>query len=96
MLLPGDLSYVFLSALVPNASDFAEWICWTHQQPCHVVCTDRRHMLQQHFVTTAIGAEYTKYFYESLDILVGDLVIVLRKVYSRSSFGAIQAEWHRE
>jgi len=34
--------YVFLSATIPNAMQFAEWICKTHNQPCHVVYTDFR------------------------------------------------------
>lgn len=42
ILLPDKVRYVFLSATIPNAMQFAEWICKTHTQPCHVVYTDFR------------------------------------------------------
>jgi ATP-dependent RNA helicase DOB1 len=42
ILLPDKVRYVFLSATIPNAMQFAEWITKTHQQPCHIVYTDFR------------------------------------------------------
>src|SRR5256885_7948682 len=42
ILLPDKVRYVFLSATIPNAMQFAEWVCKTHSQPCHVVYTDFR------------------------------------------------------
>ena len=42
ILLNHNVRYVFLSATIPNSMEFAEWICQTHQQPCHVVYTDFR------------------------------------------------------
>lgn len=42
ILLPDKVRYVFLSATIPNAMQFAEWIVKTHGQPCHVVYTDFR------------------------------------------------------
>ncbi len=42
MNLPQDVRYVFLSATLPNALQFAEWICHLRQQPCHVVSTEYR------------------------------------------------------
>ena len=39
ILLPHNVHYVFLSATIPNARQFAEWIAHLHQQPCHVVYT---------------------------------------------------------
>jgi len=42
ILLPHSVRYVFLSATIPNSMEFAEWICQTHEQPCHVVYTDFR------------------------------------------------------
>ncbi|KAF2100648.1 ATP-dependent RNA helicase DOB1 [Rhizodiscina lignyota] len=42
ILLPDKVRYVFLSATIPNAMQFAEWITKTHSQPCHVVYTDFR------------------------------------------------------
>lgn len=50
ILLPDKVRYVFLSATIPNAMQFAEWITKTHQQPCHIVYTDFRPTpLQQYF-----------------------------------------------
>ncbi|KAI9797804.1 MAG: ATP-dependent RNA helicase mtr4 [Piccolia ochrophora] len=42
ILLPDKVRYVFLSATIPNAMQFAEWITRNHNQPCHVVYTDFR------------------------------------------------------
>ena len=42
ILLPDNVHYVFLSATIPNARQFAEWIAHLHHQPCHVVYTDFR------------------------------------------------------
>ncbi|KAF7324776.1 hypothetical protein MKEN_00519400 [Mycena kentingensis (nom. inval.)] len=42
ILLPHTVHYVFLSATIPNAMQFAEWISKSHEQPCHVVYTDFR------------------------------------------------------
>jgi superfamily II RNA helicase len=32
ILLPDNVHYVFLSATIPNAKQFAEWICHLHRQ----------------------------------------------------------------
>lgn len=42
ILLNPNVRFVFLSATIPNASEFAEWICRIKNQPCHVVYTDYR------------------------------------------------------
>ncbi|KAK7414646.1 ATP-dependent RNA helicase mtr4 [Neonectria punicea] len=42
IMLPDKVRYVFLSATIPNAFQFAEWIAKIHHQPCHVVYTDFR------------------------------------------------------
>ncbi|KAK0337891.1 ATP-dependent RNA helicase mtr4 [Friedmanniomyces endolithicus] len=49
ILLPDKVRYVFLSATIPNARQFAEWITKTHSQPCHVVYTDFRPTPLQHY-----------------------------------------------
>lgn len=56
ILLPDKVRYVFLSATIPNAMQFAEWIVKTHNQPCHVVYTDYRPTPLQHYFFPA-GAE---------------------------------------
>jgi len=56
ILLPDKVRYVFLSATIPNAMQFAEWITKTHSQPCHVVYTDFRPTPLQHYLFPA-GSE---------------------------------------
>ncbi|EPY51688.1 TRAMP complex ATP-dependent RNA helicase [Schizosaccharomyces cryophilus OY26] len=50
ILLPNAVRYVFLSATLPNAMQFARWIASIHCQPCHVVYTDYRPTPLQHFI----------------------------------------------
>ncbi|KAK1224941.1 ATP-dependent RNA helicase mtr4, partial [Marasmius sp. AFHP31] len=50
ILLPHTVRYVFLSATIPNAMQFAEWICKSHEQPCHVVYTNYRPTPLQHYL----------------------------------------------
>lgn len=45
--------FVFLSATIPNAREFAEWVSKTHNSPCHVVYTDYRPTPLQHYVFPA-------------------------------------------
>lgn len=56
ILLPDKVHYVFLSATIPNAMQFAEWICKTHNQPCHVVYTNFRPTPLQHYLFPAGGS----------------------------------------
>jgi ATP-dependent RNA helicase DOB1 len=56
ILLPDKVRYVFLSATIPNAMQFAEWIAKMHDQPCHVVYTDFRPTPLQHYFFPA-GAD---------------------------------------
>jgi len=55
ILLPDNVHYVFLSATIPNARQFAEWISHLHHQPCHVVYTDYRPTPLQHYVFPSGG-----------------------------------------
>lgn len=50
ILLPDSVRFVFLSATIPNAKQFAEWISKVHEQPCHVVYTDFRPTPLQHYL----------------------------------------------
>ena len=50
ILLPAVVKYVFLSATIPNAREFAEWIVKIKQQPCNVVYTDYRPTPLQHYI----------------------------------------------
>ncbi|XP_066261007.1 exosome RNA helicase MTR4 [Euwallacea similis] len=56
ILLPHNVHFVFLSATIPNARQFAEWVAHLHQQPCHVVYTDYRPTPLQHFIYPAGGS----------------------------------------
>uniref|UniRef100_A0A9I9CI44 RNA helicase n=1 Tax=Cucumis melo TaxID=3656 RepID=A0A9I9CI44_CUCME len=55
IFLPPAIKMVFLSATMSNATEFAEWICNIHKQPCHVVYTDFRPTPLQHYVFPAGG-----------------------------------------
>ena len=55
ILLPDNVHYVFLSATIPNARQFAEWISHLHKQPCHVVYTDYRPTPLQHYIFPSGG-----------------------------------------
>ncbi|EJT99659.1 antiviral helicase [Dacryopinax primogenitus] len=53
ILLPHKVHFVFLSATIPNALEFAQWISKLHNQPCHVVYTDFRPTPLQHYLYPA-------------------------------------------
>lgn len=53
LLLPHKVRFVFLSATIPNAQQFCDWISKTHFQPCHAVYTDYRPTPLQHYVYPA-------------------------------------------
>lgn len=40
ILLNQNVNYVFLSATIPNAPEFAEWICKIKNKPCNVIYTE--------------------------------------------------------
>ena len=50
ILLPHKVRFVFLSATIPNASQFADWIAEIHHQPCHVLYTNYRPTPLQHYI----------------------------------------------
>ena len=56
IMLPDAVKFVFLSATIPNAKQFARWICHLHSQPCHVVYTNYRPTPLQHYLYPS-GAE---------------------------------------
>ncbi|KAF6167318.1 hypothetical protein GIB67_043179 [Kingdonia uniflora] len=56
IFLPSVIKMVFLSATMSNATEFAEWICNLHKQPCHVVYTDFRPTPLQHYVFPVGGS----------------------------------------
>ena len=50
ILLPHKVRFVFLSATIPNAKQFVQWIAKIHHQPCHVVYTNYRPTPLQHYI----------------------------------------------
>lgn len=50
ILLNPDVRFVFLSATIPNANEFAEWICRIKNQPCNIVYTEFRPVPLQHYI----------------------------------------------
>jgi ATP-dependent RNA helicase DOB1 len=56
IFLPPAIKMVFLSATMSNATEFAEWICYLHKQPCHVVYTDFRPTPLQHYAFPVGGS----------------------------------------
>ncbi len=53
ILVPSPVRFVFLSATIPNASEFSAWVAMIHQQPCHTVYTDYRPTPLQHYMFPA-------------------------------------------
>lgn len=49
IFLPHQAHMVFLSATLANASEFAAWVASLHRQPCHIVYTDYRPTMLQHY-----------------------------------------------
>ncbi|KAH9696654.1 DExH-box ATP-dependent RNA helicase DExH9 [Citrus sinensis] len=56
VMAPKNSRFVFLSATVPNAKEFADWVAKVHQQPCHIVYTDYRPTPLQHYIFPAGGS----------------------------------------
>lgn len=50
ILLPDSVRFVFLSATIPNARDFAGWIAQIHNQKVNVVYTEYRPVPLQHYL----------------------------------------------
>ncbi|RMZ55556.1 hypothetical protein APUTEX25_000139, partial [Auxenochlorella protothecoides] len=55
ILAPRCARFAFLSATIPNAREFAEWIAKIHESPCHVVYTEYRPTPLEHYVFPAGG-----------------------------------------
>eukprot|EP01023_Acetabularia_acetabulum_P054718 TRINITY_DN6204_c0_g1_i2.p1 TRINITY_DN6204_c0_g1~~TRINITY_DN6204_c0_g1_i2.p1 ORF type:complete len:443 (+),score=71.87 TRINITY_DN6204_c0_g1_i2:562-1890(+) len=55
IMLPQSCQYVFLSATIPHAREFAHWVTKIHNQICHVVYTDYRPVPLQHYMFPCNG-----------------------------------------
>lgn len=50
ILVAPNVRFVFLSATIPNAREFSEWIAHLKNQPCHTIYTDTRPVPLQHYL----------------------------------------------
>ncbi|KAK3252649.1 hypothetical protein CYMTET_38064 [Cymbomonas tetramitiformis] len=50
IMSPVGTRFAFLSATIPNALEFAQWIAQLHKKPCHVVYTDYRPTPLEHYI----------------------------------------------
>ncbi|PIA59509.1 hypothetical protein AQUCO_00400415v1 [Aquilegia coerulea] len=55
VMAPKNSNFVFLSATVPNAKEFADWVAKVHKKPCHIVYTDYRPTPLQHYIFPSGG-----------------------------------------
>lgn len=55
ILSPKACRFAFLSATLPNASEFAAWIAKIHNSPCHTVYTEYRPTPLEHYIFPAGG-----------------------------------------
>lgn len=50
ILSPENVHFVFLSATIPNAREFSEWMAKLKNKPCHTIYTDTRPVPLQHYI----------------------------------------------
>jgi ATP-dependent RNA helicase DOB1 len=74
ILLPDAVKFVFLSATIPNATEFASWVANIHKQPCHVVTTDFRPVPLQYYLFPAAGRGIHLVVDDQVPLSVGHLV----------------------
>ena len=55
VMLPSQVRFVFLSATIPNATEFAAWVAKVHDSPTNVVYTDFRPTPLQHYMYPSGG-----------------------------------------
>lgn len=55
ILVPQNVRFVFLSATIPNAREFSEWVAHLKEVPCHTIYTDMRPVPLKHYLY-AVGA----------------------------------------
>lgn len=64
ILLPDNVHYVFLSATIPNARQFAEWICHLHKQVIFLICCTSVPFVLWHN-TVWLGDNWTSEYHSS-------------------------------
>lgn len=56
IMVPRAVKFVFLSATIPNAREFAEWIAHLKAAPCHTIYTPTRPVPLQHYLFPSGGS----------------------------------------
>ncbi|GAB0496019.1 hypothetical protein MMPV_007329 [Pyropia vietnamensis] len=56
IMVPRSVKFVFLSATIPNAREFSEWIAHLKAAPCHTIYTSTRPVPLQHFLFPSGGS----------------------------------------
>lgn len=57
ILVPQNVRFVFLSATIPNAREFSEWVAYLKQSPCHTIYTETRPVPLKHYIYSVGGGE---------------------------------------
>lgn len=57
ILLPDHIRIVLLSATVPNAKEFANWLGMTKQRKVYVISTLKRPVPLKHYLYTGVGGK---------------------------------------
>jgi len=52
IMLPAHISIILLSATVPNASEFADWVGRTKKKQVYVITTEKRPVPLEHYLFT--------------------------------------------
>ncbi|UYV76256.1 SKIV2L2 [Cordylochernes scorpioides] len=88
ILLSDDVRFVFLSATIPNALQFAQWVSWLHRQPVHVISTEHRPVPLEFYACSA--GEGT--FYQIMDEDKNLLEENIKKCLSETEKGTGKAD----
>jgi len=67
IMLPAHVNIVMLSATVPNANEFGEWVGWTKRKKVYVVSTSKRPVPLEHFLYTGNSSKTINELFMILD-----------------------------
>jgi len=93
ILLPSSTRFIFLSATIPNAEEFARWIVNIHRQPCHVIYTEKRPTPLEHYIyVNGEGASATEKEEQTLDKASRRVFLIVDKkgAFREENFARIQ------
>lgn len=67
IMLPKRISIILLSATVPNAREFAEWVGRTRESKIYVISTTHRPVPLEHFLFTGNSNKTTGFLFKVVD-----------------------------